>query len=90
MADAASQDSVIMNAKLAIIVLGALALVPDGANAQHRTGSPIHVRHPSRASAPTHGLQYQSSGSVYESYAQGRQSYPNPDRELYVNRSCCS
>ena len=24
-----------------------------------------------------------------QSDAQGNQSYPNPDRELYVNRSCC-
>jgi hypothetical protein len=89
-ANATSQDNVIMKAKLAIVVLGALVLIANGANAQHRTGNPTHVRYPSHASAPSYGLQYQSSGSIFESYSQGRQSYPNPDRELYVNRSCCS
>jgi hypothetical protein len=83
-AEAASQDNVIMKAKLAIIILGALVLMANGANAQHRTGSQTHVRHLSRETP-----QYQSSGGLYESYSQGRQSYPNPDRELNVNRSCC-
>jgi hypothetical protein len=27
--------------------------------------------------------------NLYQSDAEGNQPYPNPDRELYVNRSCC-
>jgi hypothetical protein len=34
-----------MKAKLAIIVFGALVLMANGANAQHRTGGQTHVRH---------------------------------------------
>jgi hypothetical protein len=37
-----------MKAKLAVIALGALVLMADGANAQHRTGRQTHVRHLSR------------------------------------------
>ncbi|MBV9971026.1 MAG: hypothetical protein JO228_13650 [Xanthobacteraceae bacterium] len=48
-----------MKAKLAMIMLGALVLTTNGANA-------------------------------YQSKAQGYQPYPNPDRETYVNRSCCA
>jgi hypothetical protein len=33
-----------MNAKLAVIALGTLVLMADGASAQHRTGSQTHVR----------------------------------------------
>jgi hypothetical protein len=72
-----------MKAKLAIIGFGALVLMANGANAQHGTGSQTHLRYLSR----TFGQA--ASGIPYESYSQGRQSYPNPDRELYVNRSCC-
>jgi hypothetical protein len=79
---AASQDNVIMKAKLAIIILGALVLTANGANAQHRTDHHGYTR----GETP----QYQSSGGLYDSFSQGQQSYPNPDRELYVNRSCCS
>jgi hypothetical protein len=36
-------------------------------------------------------LMLMSSGAnAYRSNAQGNQAYPNPDRETYVNRSCCS
>jgi hypothetical protein len=28
--------------------------------------------------------------NAYRSNANGNQSYANPDRETYVNRSCCS
>ena len=71
-----------MKAKLAIIILGALVLMANGANAQHRTDRHGYAR----GETP----QYQSSGGLYGSFSQGQQSYPNPDRELYVNRSCCS
>jgi hypothetical protein len=81
-----------MKAKLAIIALGALVLMANGANAQHRTGSQTHVRHLSRTFGQAYGYarretpQYKSSGGLYESYSQGHQSYPNPDRELYVQQ----
>jgi hypothetical protein len=78
-----------MKAKLAIIALGALVLMANGANAQHRTSGQTHVRHLSRTFGQAFGYtpretpQYQSSGGVYESYSLGRQSYPNPDRGPY-------
>ena len=84
-----------MKAKLAIIAFGALVLIANGANAQHRTGGLTNVRHLSRTFGQAYGYasretpQYRSPGGLYESYSQGHQSYPNPDRELYVNRSCC-
>jgi hypothetical protein len=45
-----------MKAKLAVIVLSALVLMSNGANAQHRTGSQTHVRHPSRILAHSYGF----------------------------------
>jgi hypothetical protein len=71
-----------MKAKLAIIALGALVLMGNGANAQHRNYGHGYAR----GETP----QYQSSGGLYDSLSEGHQSYPNPDRELYVNRSCCT
>jgi hypothetical protein len=54
------------------------------------------VAGPAFAQAPSsnHAFHHQSSSTVhlnhlYQSGAQGNQPYPNPDRELYVNRSCC-
>jgi hypothetical protein len=81
---------VVMKAKLAVIALGALVLMANGANAQHRTGTQTHARHSSHIFGQAYGYvprgtpQYQSSGGLYESYSQGHQSYPNPDRELYL------
>jgi hypothetical protein len=66
-------------AKLALIILGALVLIASSANA----------RTEKRGHAPAE-TQYQSSGGLYGSFSQGAQPYANPDRELYVNRSCCS
>jgi hypothetical protein len=61
-------------AALALSLIGSLALTANDANAKHTQYQPTA----------------QSSASSYWSLSQGRQSYPNPDRELYVNRSCCS
>jgi hypothetical protein len=36
-----------MKAKLAVIALGALVLMANGANVQHRTSGQTHVRHAS-------------------------------------------
>jgi hypothetical protein len=79
-----------MKAKLAIVIaLGALALMANGANAQHRTGSQNNVRHLSRIFGQAYGYsaqekrRYRSPVGVYESYSPGRQSYPNPDRGPY-------
>jgi hypothetical protein len=85
------QDNAMTKAKRALIILGALALMANAANAQHRAGSQTHVRPLSRTSgyARRESPQSQSSGGLYDSVSQGHQSYPNPDRELYVNRSCC-
>ena len=66
-----------MKTTLAILVLGSLALVTSGANAERRT---VHGYVPDTP-------QYQSSGGLYGSFSQGHQSYPNYDRQEYVNRS---
>ena len=78
---AASEDIVIMKATpailvLASLVLASLALMASSADAQKRS------RH-SRGETP----QPQLSGGLYDSLSQGHQSYPNYDRETYVNRS---
>jgi hypothetical protein len=70
------EDIVIMKAMLTILVLASLALMASGADAQKRSRY-------SRGETP----QYQSSGGLYDSLSQGRQSYPNYDRETNVNRS---
>jgi hypothetical protein len=78
-----------MKAKLAVFALGALVLMANGANAQHRTSGQTHVRHLSRmfgqayGYAPSEAPRFRSSGGAYESYSQGSQSYPNPDRGPY-------
>jgi hypothetical protein len=80
-----------MKAKLVIIAFGALVLMANGANAQHRTSSQTNVRHLSHTFgqaygyAPREAPKYQSSGGIYKSYSQGIQSYTyildsNPDR----------
>jgi hypothetical protein len=73
-----------MNAKLSTLILCALVLMDSGAIARDWRSHAFH-EYPRREMPP-----YRSSGGLYESYSQGHQSYPNPDRELYVNRSCCS
>jgi hypothetical protein len=65
-----------MKATLAILVLGSLALMTSGADAQKRS------RH-SGGETP----QYQSSGGLYDSLSEGHQPYPNYDRQTYVNRA---
>ena len=78
-----------MKTKLAIMVLGALVLTANGAGAQPRENSHTHIRHPSRIFGQSYGYaprvvqRYRLSAGVYESYSQGRQSYPNPDRGPY-------
>jgi hypothetical protein len=70
-----------MKGKLPVIIVGALLIMANSANAQPRTRGHGYPR----GETP----QYQSSGGLYGSYPEGHQPYPNPDRELYVNRSCC-
>jgi hypothetical protein len=76
-----------MSAKLVIIAFGALALMVNGANAQHRANGHSQVRHGTFGQAygyvPGAASPYQSPGGIYESYSQGSQSYPNPDRGPY-------
>jgi|HubBroStandDraft_1064217.scaffolds.fasta_scaffold1384001_1 hypothetical protein len=79
-----------MKAKLAIIAFGALVLMVNGANAQHRTSSQTNVPlsrtfGQAYGYAPREAPQYQSSGGIYKLYSRGIQSYPyiqdsNPDR----------
>jgi hypothetical protein len=52
-----------MKAKLAVIALGALVLMANGANAQHRTSGQTHVRHAS-AMGVTDGAYMNGSGDL--------------------------
>jgi hypothetical protein len=61
---------------VAIASVAALTASPVFAAVKHRTERPTRVERPNRS-------------GLYQSDAQGNQPYPNPDRELYVNRSCC-
>ncbi len=62
-----------MKAKLAVIALGALVLMANGANAQHR--GQTHVRHLSRIFGQAYGYAPREAPRY--------QSYPNPDRGPY-------
>lgn len=78
-----------MKAKLAVMAMAALVLMVHQASAQHRAKG--HVRHPARLSAPAYGFgaralptqapRERAPLDVYESYANGRQSVRNPDRD---------
>jgi hypothetical protein len=77
-------------AKLAIVAIGVVVMA-GGADAQPRIGAQGHLRHPPRLYqrtyqyAPRGAPQYRSprsSGDIYQSDAQGRQPYPNPDRDF--------
>jgi hypothetical protein len=60
----------------ALIVAGGAILTADGASA---------ARHPPQGYASaTRIREFSSPRNVFESYANGRQPYENPDRELYV------
>jgi hypothetical protein len=51
-------------------------------------GNPVFAAVKHRAERPA-AVERLDRSNVYQSDAQGSQPYPNPDRELYVNRSCC-
>ncbi len=74
-----------MKTKLAVMTMAALALTFHQASAQHRAKG--HVRHPVHLSAPAYGFvpapaaRDRAPPDVFESYANGRQSVPNPDRD---------
>jgi hypothetical protein len=78
-----------MKKKLAVIAFGALVLITNEANAQHRTKSQTHGWRPLRMFEQSYGYVPQvraghhSPLGVYESYSLGKQSYPNPDRGPY-------
>ena len=61
-----------MKVLIAALTVAALTASPVFASARHQNSVP------GRASIE------QLNRSSYESYSQGHQSYPNPDRELYV------
>ena len=68
-----------MKAQLAVIVIAALVLIVNHAHAQRWT-----TAHPISGQANRHvsgqARQFPSSKDIYQSYSQGHQSYPNPDR----------
>jgi hypothetical protein len=77
-----------MRAKQVFIVLGALMLMANGANAQHRTSGQTHVRNLSRVFEQAYGYappqmrQFPSSSGVYESYPRPSNNNLNPDFQL--------
>jgi hypothetical protein len=80
------RSKVIMKAKVAIIAFGALVLITNEANAQHRTKSgwrPLRMVEQSYGYVPQSRAGHRWPPGVYESYSLGRQSYPNPDRGPY-------
>jgi hypothetical protein len=52
------------------------------------TANPVFAALKHRAERPA-AVERANRSNLYQSDAQGNQPYPNPDRELYVNRSCC-
>jgi hypothetical protein len=60
----------------AVVAAATLVLTADGASAARY----LPQRHASEYSATRHA----PSGEFYESLANGRQPYPNPDRQLYL------
>jgi hypothetical protein len=60
----------------AVMAAGLLVVAADAASAAAK-----RTRHDRVIGQPS--LQYAPS-DVYESFSQGRQSYPNPDRQFYV------
>jgi hypothetical protein len=72
-----------MKAKLAVIALGALVLMANGATAQPRTGSQTHVRHLSRIFGQARGYAPRETPQyVYESYSRPANNNLNPDFQL--------
>jgi hypothetical protein len=72
-------EKIVMNRLFAIVAMvsvAALTANPVLAAVRHRAEGPTSIERPNRS-------------DLYQSDAQGNQPYPNPDRELYVNRSCC-
>jgi hypothetical protein len=70
-----------MKKLLAIVALGTVAALtasPTFAAAKHHYGTPERP-----------AFEQSNRSNLYQSDAEGNQPYPNPDRELYVNRSCC-
>jgi hypothetical protein len=72
------------NEKIVMVKLFAIVAVATVATL---TASPVFAAVKHRAERPT--VERTNRSNLYQSDAQGNQPYSNPDRELYVNRSCC-
>jgi hypothetical protein len=78
-----------MKTKLAVIAIGALALMTSEASARHQTSAQTLARHPARTLGQANGHvsqqmpRFPSSKDIHQSYSQGYQLYPNPDRGPY-------
>jgi hypothetical protein len=85
-------QNVTTKARVGLIGIAALALMANDANAQRRTTVQASVRRPPHTvrQAKSHILRpppaLPSSMDVYQSYSQGHQSYPNPDRDFYRDK----
>jgi hypothetical protein len=85
-----------MKGRLAIVALGAIALMANEAsahtNSPHRATSQTHVRHVPGVFAHTYGYAPRPVPqnealrdryqNIYESESLGHQSFPNPDRAI--------
>jgi len=83
---------VIVKGKSVVTAVGALvlALAPLAGEAGARTAVRAHARHVPQRFAPTYAPRQapqnqpsRSYGDIYQSDAQGHQSYPNPDRDPF-------
>jgi hypothetical protein len=79
----------VMKTKLAVIAIGALAFMTNEASARHQASAQRFVRHAALTLGQANGHvsrqapRFPSSKDNYQSYSQGHQSYPNPDRGPY-------
>jgi hypothetical protein len=92
MASRNDRTEVVVKAKSIVTAVGALMLLlaPLAGEAGARTAVRANTRHVPQRVAPTYAPRQapqnqpsRSFGDIYQSDAQGHQSYPNPDRDPF-------
>jgi hypothetical protein len=75
----------IMKAPLYVVGTHVLAAMVAAATPVLTANAASAAKHSRRGQASEYQTtQYSSPGDLYDSFADGRQSYPNPDRQLYL------
>jgi hypothetical protein len=87
MASRNDRTEVVVKANSIVTAVGALMLLlaPLAGEAGARTAVRANTRHVPQRVAPTYAPRQapQNHGDIYQSDAQGHQSYPNPDRDPF-------